>query len=99
MTGPNLDPVKLVGQRVDDDEHVAELGRQDSSAVVSPVLRPDDVDLVVAQVARLAQQALLGVGRHPGNNQSRHIVTNRYYKVHLVYQAMTHRHSKRWFKS
>ena len=71
-TEPNLDPVKLVGQRVDDDEHVAELGRQNSSAVVSPVLRPDDVDLVVAQVASLAQQALLGVGRHPGSNQSRH---------------------------
>jgi hypothetical protein len=59
-----LNPVELVRQRVDDDEDVAELGGQDAAPVVAPVLRPDDVDLVVAQVPGLAQQALLRAGGH-----------------------------------
>ena len=43
----DLYPVEIVIERVDHDEDIAELGRNDSSPVVSPVLSPDDVDLIV----------------------------------------------------
>ena len=62
-----------VVQRVDDDEHVAELGGEDAPAVVARMLRPDDVDLVVAQVARLAQSVLLCGRGHPGRHVEHHL--------------------------
>ena len=43
----DLYPVEIVIERIDHDEDIAELGRNDSSPVVSPVLSPDDVDLIV----------------------------------------------------
>ena len=43
----DLYPVEIVIERVDHDEDIAELCRNDSSPVVSPVLSPDDVDLII----------------------------------------------------
>jgi len=40
-------------QRVYDDENIAKLCRDDSPAVAACVVRPDDLYLVVAQVAQL----------------------------------------------
>ena len=91
---PRLYPVEIVLQGVNHDQHIAELGGQDSwpnrvhpieeqkiivkyfylfyllfsgtSPVVPPVLRPHDVHLVIAEVPRLLQPALLARARHPG---------------------------------
>lgn len=46
-----VDGVHVVPHWVDDDQHVSELGGDDPAPVVPGVLRPDDVDLVVAQVS------------------------------------------------
>ena len=48
-----LNSEEPVLQRVDDDEHVAELCGEDAAAVVPPVLAPHDVDLVVADVPKV----------------------------------------------
>lgn len=46
-----VDGVHVVPHWVDDDQHVSELGGDDPAPVVPGVLRPDNVDLVVAQVS------------------------------------------------
>lgn len=46
-----VDGVHVVPHRVNDDQHVSELGRDDPAPVVPGVLRPDDVHLVVAKVS------------------------------------------------
>ena len=51
----DLNAEEVIGQRVDDDEHVAKLGGDDAASVVAAVLRPHDVHLVVAQVAHLLE--------------------------------------------
>ena len=43
----DLYPVEIVVEGVDNYENVTELGRNDSSPVVSPVLSPHDVDLII----------------------------------------------------
>ena len=43
----DLYPVEIVIERIDYYEDVTELGRNDSSPVVSPVLSPHDVDLII----------------------------------------------------
>lgn len=43
----------MVLHGVDDDEHVSEFGGDDPSTVVSGMLRPNNVDLVIAQVSKL----------------------------------------------
>lgn len=48
-----VDGVHVVPHGVDDDQHVSELGGDDPATVVPGVLRPHDVDLVVAQVSQL----------------------------------------------
>lgn len=45
--------VHVVLHGIDHDQHVPELSGDDSSAVISGVLGPDDVDLVVSQVSKL----------------------------------------------
>lgn len=52
----------MVPHRVDDDQHVSELGGDDPAPVVPGVLRPHDVDLVVAQVPQLRERGGGGVG-------------------------------------
>lgn len=49
----DLYAVQLVLQRINDDQNVAELRRDDVSAIIAPVLRPDYVDFVVAEVPGL----------------------------------------------
>ena len=39
--------VKFIFEGVNYNEHIAEFSRQDPSAIVPPVLGPDNVDLVV----------------------------------------------------
>lgn len=39
---------ELVGQRIDNDEHIAKLRRNYSPPIISAMLRPDDVNLIVA---------------------------------------------------
>lgn len=48
-----MDGVHVVLHGVDDDQHVSELGGDDSSPVVSGMFRPNNVDLVVPQVSEL----------------------------------------------
>lgn len=49
----DVDAVEAVVERVDDDENVSELGGDDATPVVTCVLRPDDLNLVVAKVTQL----------------------------------------------
>lgn len=51
----------MVPHGVDDDQHVSELGGDDPAPVVPGVLRPHDVDLVVAQVPQLRERESGGV--------------------------------------
>ena len=48
-----MDAVEAVVERADDDENVSELGGDDAAPVVTCVLRPDDLNLVVAKVTQL----------------------------------------------
>lgn len=56
----------MVLHGVDDDQHVPELGGDDPAAVVSGVLRPHNVDLVVAQVSQLPDGGSGRGGRRGG---------------------------------
>ena len=49
----DLDAEEAAAERVDDDEDVAEVGRDDAAPVVAPVLRPHHLHLVVAEVTQL----------------------------------------------
>ena len=51
----NLDSEEARSERVDDDEYICELSFEDGSSVVSPVLTPNNVDLVVAKVTDLVK--------------------------------------------
>lgn len=44
---------EAVLQRVDDDKDIAKLGGDDSSAILTTVLGPHNVDLVISQVSNL----------------------------------------------
>ena len=50
----DLDAEEAAAQRVDDDEDVAEVGRDDAAPVVAPVLRPHHLHLVVTEVTQLS---------------------------------------------
>lgn len=54
----DLYSIQFVLQRVNNYQDVAEFRRYDISAVVTPVLRPDNVDLIVAKVSRLKSSTL-----------------------------------------
>lgn len=56
----------MVPHGVDDDQHVSELGGDDPAPVVPGVLRPHDVDLVVAQVPQLRERGSGGRRRGEG---------------------------------
>ena len=60
--------MKPVFQWVDNDEDVAKLGGKDASTIVTPVLAPNDMYLVVANMSRLLQQRLVCRGRHSGGD-------------------------------
>ena len=55
----NLDSKEARGKRVDDDEYICKLSFKDGSSVVSPVLTPDNVDLIVAKVTDLVKMGML----------------------------------------
>ena len=64
----DLYPVKIVVEGVDDNEDITKLGGDDSPSIVSPVFRPDNVDLIIAKMSCLGQHALVAVARHPGRH-------------------------------
>lgn len=45
--------VHVVLHGIDHNQHISKLGGDDSSTVISGMLRPNDVDLVVPQVSEL----------------------------------------------
>ena len=60
--------MKPVFKWIDNDEDVTELGGKDASTIVAPVLVPNDMYLVVANMSRLLQQSLVCRGRHSGGD-------------------------------
>lgn len=46
----DLHPVQFIRQRIDDNQNIAELGRNDVPSVVPPVFRPDDMHLIISYV-------------------------------------------------
>lgn len=48
-----MNGVHVVLHGIDNDQHVSKLSRDDPSAVISAMLRPNDVDLVISQVPEL----------------------------------------------
>jgi len=48
--------VQPAGERVDDDEDVTKLCRDDATSVVSCVLRPHDMNLIITKVTHLQNQ-------------------------------------------
>lgn len=49
----DMNGVHVVLHGVDHDQHVSKLSGDDSSAVISGMLGPNDVDLIVSQVSKL----------------------------------------------
>ena len=60
--------MKPVFKWVNNDEDVAELRRKDAPTIVAPVLAPNDMYFVVANMPCLLQQRLVCRGRHSGGD-------------------------------
>lgn len=48
-----MNGVHVVLHGIDHDQDISKLSGDDSSAVISGMLRPNDVDLIVSQVSKL----------------------------------------------